>query len=133
MKVTIPIAPVAKERARKGQYGNFYTPEKTEKAELGIGMIARTECNKQRITFKEHQPLEVKVTFWLEQPKRCKYDYPVTRPDLDNYIKLVIDALKGIIPDDSQIVHIDAWKKYIRVSGVESGFIELEIKEKGSD
>ncbi len=125
MLIRIPINPTAKARARKGRQGKFYTPEKTKKAEYDIGMIVRIECNRQGISYSSHKPLEVIVTFCIKQPKRCKHDYPITRPDLDNYIKLILDSLKGIIPDDAQIVHIDAWKRYTD----KEGFIELEVRE----
>lgn len=38
---------------------------------------------------------------------------PITRPDMDNYVKGVLDALNGIVvKDDSQIVNIVAQKFY---------------------
>ena len=42
-----------------------------------------------------------------------------TKPDLDNYIKLVSDALNGVVfADDSQIVAIDAEKRYADIPGM---------------
>ena len=39
--------------------------------------------------------------------------YPISRPDLDNYIKFVFDALNGVFyKDDSQVVHIESIKEY---------------------
>ena len=44
----------------------------------------------------------------------------VTKPDLDNYIKLVSDAINGVVfADDSQIVAIRASKRYSDVPGIE--------------
>lgn len=41
-------------------------------------------------------------------PYYCK-----SRPDIDNYIKFVMDCLNGIIyKDDSQVVHVEATKIY---------------------
>lgn len=42
-----------------------------------------------------------------------------TKPDLDNYIKLVSDALNGVVfADDSQIVAIEAAKRYAAMPGM---------------
>lgn len=39
--------------------------------------------------------------------------YPIGRPDIDNYIKFVLDALNGVFyKDDSQVVHIESIKEY---------------------
>ena len=41
------------------------------------------------------------------------------KPDLDNYIKLVSDALNGVVyADDSQIVAIEASKRYAAMPGM---------------
>ncbi|WP_337032468.1 RusA family crossover junction endodeoxyribonuclease [Paenibacillus illinoisensis] len=38
---------------------------------------------------------------------------PITKPDVDNYLKGVKDALKGVIwKDDSQVVEVFAQKRY---------------------
>ncbi|WP_054948960.1 RusA family crossover junction endodeoxyribonuclease [Numidum massiliense] len=52
---------------------------------------------------------------------------PVTKPDADNYLKSVKDALNGVIwRDDSQVVNVSVGKWYgekprveIRISGIE--------------
>jgi len=45
---------------------------------------------------------------------------PITKPDLDNYIKGIKDALKGICwRDDSQVVTMDAEKYYSEIPRVE--------------
>lgn len=50
---------------------------------------------------------------------------PITKPDVDNYLKGVKDALKGVIwKDDSQVVEVFTQKKY---SGKPR--IEIKIKE----
>lgn len=63
-------------------------------------------------------PLRLEVTAFLPYPKsmskkRRLVSLPVTRPDLDNYIKQVEDALSGYAyKDDSSIVTIIARKRY---------------------
>jgi Holliday junction resolvase RusA-like endonuclease len=38
---------------------------------------------------------------------------PFKRPDVDNYGKLLLDALNDYaIPDDSQVIHLDVWKLF---------------------
>jgi len=71
-------------------------------------------------------PLVVTVTVYKIKPK----SYPkkrtawTTKPDLDNFIKL-LDAFNGILwRDDAQIVEIHARKEY-----AESPGFEFEIKE----
>ncbi len=53
---------------------------------------------------------------WSKKKKAAALNYmlrPTSRPDTDNYIKGVLDALNGIIvKDDSCIVHIEAGKYY---------------------
>lgn len=60
-------------------------------------------------------PLEVTIAFYLVKPKsKPKYKiWADVRPDLDNYIKAVKDALKGVVyRDDAQVVALTAYKRY---------------------
>jgi Holliday junction resolvase RusA-like endonuclease len=58
-------------------------------------------------------PLKVEITFRLAKPKACKRVYPTVRPDIDNYIKGVFDALNGKAwSDDGQVVEVIARKRY---------------------
>ena len=53
------------------------------------------------------------------------YLLPTTRPDTDNYIKLVTDAMNGIVyEDDNQIIAIQAAKFYAR-AGDERTVVEV--------
>ena len=50
---------------------------------------------------------------------------PVTKPDIDNYVKQVFDALNGLVwEDDAQIVYVEAAKFYDEIPR-----LELEIYE----
>jgi len=72
-------------------------------------------------------PLELNIMFWKLQPngKRIKNparipdqqllarSFPVTRPDVDNMVKLVCDALTGVVwNDDTQVCSIHVHKRY---------------------
>jgi len=55
----------------------------------------------------------VSYEFYLPKPKKPKYKYMVTTPDLDNLAYAVTNALKGIIyHDDCQVVQMTAVKIY---------------------
>jgi len=58
-------------------------------------------------------PLHVVVEFYFSSPKKGKRIYHVTKPDLDNCIKFILDVGNGIIwADDKQIVGLSAIKSY---------------------
>lgn len=62
-------------------------------------------------------PLWLRLTVLLAPPQMPKKHQgtrlPAKRPDLDNYIKTVLDACQGILfADDSQVVRIYATKVY---------------------
>jgi Holliday junction resolvase RusA-like endonuclease len=114
--------PMAKERGRVaviGGHAMVYTPAKTRKAEETFAARA--------MRFAPPEPtldaLEVELTFVLSPPQswpKWKAEAVAegliphtTRPDLDNYVKLVLDALNGVFfVDDKQITGIVGRKKY---------------------
>jgi len=110
----IPIDPVAKGRPRISTlHGKpiAFTPKATRNAERFMATFA-----KQFMVRTGQKPLsgglDVYVTFWLRKPKSVKREFPTTKPDLDNYVKM-LDSFNGIFwEDDSQIVTISAQKRY---------------------
>lgn len=58
--------------------------------------------------------LKIEITFYIPKPKSAKKrKFPAVKPDLDNYVKLVLDALNGLCyVDDGQVVEIHASKNY---------------------
>jgi crossover junction endodeoxyribonuclease RusA len=75
------------------------------------------------------RPLAVGIQFRLARPKghylpaNSRRDrpflrdnapkHPAGKPDLDKLIRAVLDALTGLVwRDDSQVVHVEAWKLY---------------------
>jgi Holliday junction resolvase RusA-like endonuclease len=110
----IPIDPVAKGRPRISTlHGRpiAFTPKETRNAERVMATYARAYMRDMG-----EKPLEgalrVVVSFALRRPKSVKRLAPTTKPDLDNYVKM-LDALNGICwLDDSQVVTISALKRY---------------------
>jgi Holliday junction resolvase RusA-like endonuclease len=107
VKAVILVEPEPKARARKtvNKKTNrvyFYTPPKTVKLEAAI----RNAIVSRRCFFIRGTPLYMEVTFFRSRPASLSKNVsmPTKRPDLDNYLKVVTDALeKFVYADDSQI------------------------------
>ena len=71
----------------------------------------------------------MRLTFYLQPPKRKVRERPGVKPDLSNLVKAVEDAANGILwNDDSQVVILHAKKAYdweAREVGVEIRIEEL--------
>jgi len=114
LKTTIFVEPVAKARARtviKGGRVMSYTPHKTVKAEAAIRAAICDELN----YFDKDIPLYLEATFYRPRPKSLakRVVLPVQRPDIDNYTKLLTDALeKFVYANDSQITMMLVKKRF---------------------
>lgn len=55
-------------------------------------------------------PVRVDVTFYIERPKKPKYAYPATTPDIDKLIRGCFDAVSasGLWADDQLVVDVHA-------------------------
>jgi len=117
MKAVILVEPYPKGRpkiATVGKRAIAYTPKKTRIAEADIKAAIRHEIAKAK-RFGAGEALVLWVTFYVVRPKNApkRVKYPVKRPDLDNFLKTLLDALdKFAFPDDSQIVNIHAKKAF---------------------
>jgi Holliday junction resolvase RusA-like endonuclease len=97
---TIPGPPVGKQRPRRGKHGNFYTPPKTKGYEALVAAVAKTTgmeptdkaCHLDvRWKYDADEPgLEVTLVQTDDAPPKG------TRPDGDNVLKSIADALQGI-------------------------------------
>lgn len=129
IRITIATNPVAKGRPktaiREGKVWT-YTPHKTEDAQnLIIARIARYQDR----CFPKHVPVKMTIVFyrvksrWL--PKR--ESLPFRKPDLDNFLKLVLDAMNRIlIADDAQITSITTKKRWAKDG---TGHINIKLEE----
>jgi Holliday junction resolvase RusA-like endonuclease len=118
LTIAIPFAPVAKGRPRMTRQGRAYTPAKTREAEAKIIEYFSTLDLTPKIG-----PLDVSVFAIMPIPESWSkvkqanalagLISPTGKPDLDNIVKLVLDAANGILwADDSQIVKLDLCKAY---------------------
>ena len=117
---TVPGTPVGKARPRVTRSGRVYTPESTAQAEQAIRQAAQQAMHGLE---PMEGPLVATLAFIMPIPtswsKRHRDDAltgvmaHTSRPDLDNLIKTVLDALNGIAyTDDKQIVRLGATKAY---------------------
>ena len=122
IQFTIPGTPVAKARPRVTRSGHAYTPKKTADYERRVKI-----CVMQLMAVQHLRPtteairLYVQAFFpipssWSLSKKKNAIEgvlKPVSRPDLDNLVKSIQDALNGVAyKDDSQIIELIGGKHY---------------------
>jgi len=121
-RLVMTIEPKPKERPRAaiiGGHARIFTPKTTEAYEKEI-RSAWVRANGDK---PEEGPLRARIYFGLPIPKSetkankllmvLRKVFPTKRPDLDNLIKSVLDALNGVAyKDDCQIVTMLSRKNY---------------------
>ena len=127
-KFEIPGQPIPLKRHRKGKYG-MYDSQKMEK--LSFTNLARLSLNHPKITPMDGD-IKASLKFHCQVPKswsmkkkiKMEGEFKNSKPDLDNLIKFVFDALEGtFFTNDSRIVNINAFKVY---SNNPKTFLNLE-------
>ena len=120
IKFTVLGSPKALKRHRTFRRGNFvgsYDPSLNDKADF----LAKCRENAPKEPWDE--PIKLTVDFYFDRPKvhfnsrgqvkDSASRVHTSRPDIDNCIKLIMDALNKIYwHDDSQICILHAYKRY---------------------
>ena len=125
INVVMMIEPVAKGRAKMTTFGGHaraYTPAKTRNAEAEVRISIRENLKhhlqwdiETGTYFPAKMPLRMEAMFVIPRPPSIpkKRGLPTSRPDVDNYLKLLQDALnKFIYPDDGQLTTTVIKKRY---------------------
>lgn len=110
IEIFIEGEPVAQGRPRAFRRGNmvgFYDPKESK----GWKKLIADEV-KDKTPFPAGLPLILSVKFYLTKPKSVKRSYPTVKPDIDNFVKAVMDALKDVWGDDCQVIQLRASKEY---------------------
>jgi Holliday junction resolvase RusA-like endonuclease len=117
--ITINEEPVPQARARATilkakdgrQWINFYTPAKSENFKKLLQLKMKESGLPEALL---DEPLILEARFYKTKPKSAKRIWVTTKPDLDNFIKAVKDAMSGLVyRDDSIIVgYQNCWKLY---------------------
>ena len=135
IRLSIPLEPVPKGRPRVAFTNGkvrTYTPERTLQAEYDLRLYLMKHRDKM---FEAHVPVKMSVTFYRTKPKWCpkgmtKAEWKVStlpsrKSDLDNFLKLLLDGMNGIlVADDAQITTLTARKRWS-----DSGRIEIDLQE----
>lgn len=113
---------IGKGRPRHSFHGHVYTPAKTRAAEKSLGYVALAAMNKSSLKIFEG-PVRLSVQLFIEYPKswarkrRQQTVFYTGKPDADNQIKLICDALNYIVwHDDSQVCEINFRRVYWETS-----------------
>ena len=121
IEFTIPGEPTGKARPRITRNGRAYTPGKSVNYENWVKWIYQTEVGDKK--FEDDVALMILVKAFYPIPKSAskkkKFEMikndirPTKKPDADNILKIVCDALNGIAyHDDKQIVCAKIEKLY---------------------
>lgn len=139
MKFAIIGKPQGKQRARVSTFGGYakaYTPQETVAYENRIMYAFKQAVDGKTSPYWE-MPVIVQIRAFYGIPKsfskRKKEEAlngilrPQTKPDIDNVVKVVCDALNSVAyKDDTQVIKVVAEKYY-----ADEPRVEVEIDEYG--
>jgi Holliday junction resolvase RusA-like endonuclease len=120
LEITIPMEPQPKLRARVVSDGRggvrSFTPDKTTNAEVEVLVnVLDWMSNNGQVFFEKRVPVKITVNFFRSRPKGLakKHTKPATLPDIDNYYKMVADALEDeVYFNDGQVTTVLMKKRY---------------------
>lgn len=128
IRFTVPGEPKPKARPRfrvvnKKDGGSFVSTYSTKQTQSEEGAIRHFSSLAMQGGAPLEGPVEMQVCAFLPIPasfsKKKRQEikdglvFPTSRPDADNYAKLLMDALNGICyRDDSQVVTLSVYKRY---------------------
>ena len=138
MNFFVPLEkPIGKARPRFTRTGRPYTPKATHDAEKLIRLAYQEAVLRERIDQPRiDRPKRVSVTITAIYPIPKSWPkymrvaaaagqiVPAVKPDIDNVIKLVLDALNGFAyEDDSQVSAVQGEKLYAYETAPSPGLI----------
>ncbi len=122
VEIVFPFEPTPKGRPRFSKYG-AYTPAKTRNYEKQLETYYAKTCSEYfegpiRINVEFRMPIPKSTTKKLREKMLSGEVKHTKKPDTDNLLKAVTDALNGLaFKDDSQITRIVATKHYSQYPG----------------
>ncbi len=130
-EIVVMGAPRGKERPRFTKNGRTYTPKKTTEYEKEIATAWREKYGDEMVyghlrlaVFAYFAPNKSDTKKVVEQKLR-NFLLPTKKPDADNILKVVADALNMVAyVDDARITTMYCTKRY-----AEHGYIKIQISE----
>ncbi len=123
IKFTVHLLPVPKGRPRcVSRHGRTWmiTPDETRSFERVFRLLTSTFAPPNPLD----GPLRLWAWFFFPKPKSVKREHHTVKPDGDNLLKAVADAMEGsFFVNDSQVIDGRAFKLY------GSPRIEVELEE----
>ena len=136
IKFTVPDPPKGKQRlriCRINERNITYTPKQTTEYEK----LVRASYNSvSKVKFQKDKPLEISIISLFSIPQHTSKNLkklilngeilPTKKPDSDNVVKAILDALNGVCyHDDNQICKVNFVKIYAENPGVKVRIKEL--------
>lgn len=120
---TVDAIPIPWQRAGLSSGGKFYDRQVHNKLAFGL-IVSKQHNDKPVIT----QPIHLDIQFHFQKPRTHKEIIPhIVKPDIDNLVKFVLDALKDILWVDDKIIYkLTCEKKYSPTSQTIITIKELE-------
>jgi Holliday junction resolvase RusA-like endonuclease len=120
IRLEIPIAPVPASRPRFRRNGHTYDAKKYRDFKLTVKswlihhtsgrLIKNTSLT---VKYEFYRPIQSSISKKEHHRRAINAVKPVTKPDVDNYVKAMQDCLVGtVIEDDNIITDISASKRY---------------------
>lgn len=123
--------PQPKQRPRFNGH-HAYTPKETKDYERIVQCAYMKQCRNEKLIGAVKADIIVSVKIPKSTPKKELHCYeqgwvhPTKKPDVDNIIKSVLDALNGYAyDDDKQVVDVHCVKKYGYEDGVYVELLEI--------
>lgn len=143
---TVPGPPKGKQRprvVRRGGKSITYTPKETVAAEQAVRFYFEGEAPPNWKAWEG--PVRVEILAYFQHPQSWpkwkrelgEFQYATCRPDVDNILKLVCDALNGVAwKDDRQVVvalTIKCWTTGEPCTIVELRFLDAPTRKKEAE
>ena len=108
LRFWLPGEPVAQARARTGKGFAFYPAKSASYRKWAVLQLRNQLAGRPALSVA----VKLGLTFHRTRPKSNRATWPTVRPDLDNYVKMVCDALMdaGAIFDDGAVCVLHAEK-----------------------
>lgn len=108
----LPIEPVPQGRPRfttRGGFGRAYQAPKDAEYRERLEFLFKAAYKAKPVGY----PVKVRLMFFITKPKKPKHDLPISKKDIDNLTKHILDAMNGIfLEDDGQVIEVQATKIY---------------------